>query len=98
MFKQTNSSDTAHWFIYDSTRSPTNVIGDVALAPNLSESEGLSSWGPNTSNSVVDFLSNGFKIRTTATAGFNVNGNTMMYFAFAEHPFVSSKGVPVTAR
>ena len=99
MFKQTNSSDTAHWFIYDSTRSPTNVIGDVGLAPNLSNAEGLgSTWNPNTSNSVVDFVSNGFKIRTTATSGFNINGNTMIYMAFAEHPFVSSKGVPVTAR
>ena len=99
MFKQTNSSDTAHWFIYDTTRSPTNVIGDDAIAPNLSTAEGLgNTWNPNTSDSVVDFLSNGFKIRTTATSGFNIDGNTMMYFAFAEHPFVSSKGVPVTAR
>ena len=99
MFKQTNSSDTAHWFIYDSTRSPTNVIGDVGLAANLTNVEGLgSTWNPNTSDSVVDFVSNGFKIRTTATAGFNISGNTMIYMAFAEHPFVSSKGVPVTAR
>ena len=99
MFKQTNSNDTAHWFIYDSTRSPTNVIGDVGLAANLSTEEGLgSTWNPNTSDSVVDFVSNGFKIRTTATSGFNISGNTMIYMAFAEHPFVSSKGVPVTAR
>ena len=99
MFKQTNSSDTAHWFMYDSTRSPTNVIGDVGLAANLSNAEGLgSTWDPNTSDSVVDFVSNGFKIRTTATSGFNISGNTMIYMAFAEHPFVSSKGVPTTAR
>jgi len=99
LFKQTNSSDTAHWFIYDSTRSPTNVIGDVGLAPDLTNAEGLgSTWNPNTSNSVVDFVSNGFKTRTTATSGFNIADNTMIYMAFAEHPFVSSKGVPVTAR
>ena len=98
MYKQTNSSDTAHWLIFDSKRSPTNVIGDDGLAANLNEAEGLSSWGPNTSDSVVDFVSNGFKIRTTATSGFNISGNTMIYMAFAEHPFVSSKGVPVTAR
>ena len=79
--------DNSQWFIYDSTRVPFNVIGDVGLAANLNETEGLSSWGPNTTGAVVDFLSNGFKIRTTATAGFNVNGGKMIYMAFAEAPF-----------
>jgi len=45
----------------------------------------------------IDFLSNGFKIRTDSGYA-NGNGNTIIYMAFAEHPFVSSKGVPVTAR
>ena len=87
MFKQTTSADNSQWFIYDSTRAPLNVIGDVGLAANLAEAEGLSSWGPNTSGAVVDFLSNGFKIRTTASAGFQVNGGKMIYMAFAEQPF-----------
>jgi len=87
MFKQTTSADNSQWFIYDSTRAPRNVIGDVGLAANLNETEGLSSWGPNTTGQVVDFLSNGFKVRTTATSGFNVNGGSMIYMAFADQPF-----------
>ena len=91
MLKQSSSSDTAYWFIFDSTRSPKNVIGDEAFAANKNEAEGLTSWGPNTSGSVIDFLSNGFKIRTTSTAGFNVSGETMIYFAFAESPFKNAR-------
>ena len=45
----------------------------------------------------IDFLSNGFKCRGTDT-GTNGNGDTYVYMAFAESPFVSSKGVPTTAR
>ena len=45
----------------------------------------------------LDFLSNGFKVRTTDPDS-NASGGTYIYLAFAEHPFVSSKGVPVTAR
>jgi len=37
----------------------------------------------------LDFLSNGFKIRTTGT-GQNYNGETMIYIAFAETPFKNS--------
>ena len=42
-------------------------------------------------------LSNGFKIKTT-WAGFNADGGSYIYMVVAEHPFVSSKGVPTTAR
>ena len=41
-------------------------------------------------------LSNGFKVR-----GYDGNANalgTYIYMAFAEHPFVTSKGIPTTAR
>ena len=44
----------------------------------------------------VDMLSNGFKVR-----GYDGNANalgTYIYMAFAEHPFVTSKGIPTTAR
>ena len=44
-----------------------------------------------------DFLSNGFKIRTSS-AGVNGDGNTFVYIAFAEAPFVNSNGVPGNAR
>ena len=45
----------------------------------------------------LDYLSNGFRI-TTLDDGLNKSGVSYVYFAFAESPFVSSKGVPTTAR
>ena len=45
----------------------------------------------------IDILSNGFKARTT-DGGVNGSGNTHVYMAFAEQPFVNSKGVPCNAR
>ena len=44
----------------------------------------------------IDMLSNGFKHRGTGSAG---NGNyNYIYMAFAENPFVTSTGIPATAR
>ena len=45
----------------------------------------------------VDFLSNGFKART-GRDGINDGGRTYIYAAFAENPFVTSTGIPTTAR
>ena len=44
-----------------------------------------------------DLLSNGFKIRTTS-ATLNQSGVGYIYMAFASNPFVTSSGVPATAR
>ena len=47
-------------------------------------------------NNIVDFLSNGFKLRGS---GGDHNGNdTFVYGAFARHPLVTSSGVPVPAQ
>jgi len=77
------------WQLSDSTRSPFNVIND-RLSPN-------SAAGTAESISWIDFTSNGFKLRHGDVA-WNGSGGTYIYMAFAEHPFVSSKGVPTTAR
>ena len=53
--------------------------------------------GAKAANERMDWLSNGFKIRNTSTP-WNTSGGTFIYIAFAEHPFVSSKGIPTTAR
>ena len=45
----------------------------------------------------IDYLSNGFKIRDT-DAQANGSGETYIYMAFAEHPFVGSGTNPGTAR
>jgi hypothetical protein len=80
----------AGWGMFDSTRTPTNVSKGMLIASsNAVEDTGNA---PR-----VDFLSNGFKWRTTDN-WFNDNGNAAIYMAFAENPFTTSTGVPVTAK
>ena len=84
------SSDTDYWTIFDTTRKTFNII-DNRIHPNVSDAE-YSGDGYG-----IDMLSNGFKQRSTAGA-FNGSGRTYIYMAFAENPFATSGGVPVTAR
>jgi len=84
------SSDTGNWLLYDNKGEPGNLIGDLFYA-NLANAES----GQTTNG--YDFLSNGFKVRNVYGDG-NVNGQTFIYMAFAENPFVTSTGVPTTAR
>ena len=53
-------------------------------------------YDTSTSNH-VDFLSNGFKMRTSS-GGFNEDDRETVYMAFAHQPFVSSEGISTTAR
>ena len=82
------SSGTGQWRMRDNKRSTVNPVG-VVLYANGSNAEAT--------EDNVDFLSNGFKVRTSGAEN-NGNGDTYVYMAFAEHPFVSSQGVPVTAK
>ena len=50
-----------------------------------------------TTNPNMDFLSNGFKFRTTDN-DFNGSGQSYIYMAFAEAPIVGSNNVPANAR
>ena len=70
---------TGNWFILDTTRSTFNESDD-RLNADVNNAE-------STSNSDIDFLSNGFKIRTASTAGINQTSDTHIYLAFAEAPF-----------
>ena len=90
MLKRTDSSN--NWNIFDSKRDVDNQVGNVLYANLTSAEEADASH-----SSANDFLSNGFKLKETGNA-VNGSGATYIYMAFAEHPFVSSKGVPVTAR
>jgi hypothetical protein len=89
MIKRTAGTD--HWYIYDIARAESkgNEV-DIAIEASNANVEFDTSGD-------LDFLSNGFKNRGSITVT-NANGETYIYMAFAEHPFVSSKGVPVTAR
>jgi hypothetical protein len=86
MVKET--SGTGQWRMRDNKRSTVNPVG-VVLYANGTNAEAT--------EDNVDFLSNGFKVRTSGGEN-NGNGDTYVYMAFAEHPFVSSQGVPVTAK
>ena len=82
-----------NWYIADSTRSPSNIT-KAFLSPNLNSAEDTSG---DATDAYFDILSNGFKLRQDFSH-LNASGATHIYMAFAEHPFVSSKGVPTTAR
>ena len=83
------SSGVADWNIFDSKRPNAFNEANGRLRSNDNTVE-------STSDAGVDLLSNGFKCRLGSE--FNANGTTNIYMAFAESPFVSSEGVPTTAR
>ena len=89
MIKRTDASK--NWYMFNNKFSPFNVLGTTITANN---NDAQSSEGSGT---YVDFLSNGFKWRQDFSHA-NASGGEHIYMAFAEHPFVSSEGVPVTAR
>jgi hypothetical protein len=83
------SSGVADWNIFDNKRPNAFNEADGRLRTNDATVE-------STSDAGVDLLSNGFKCRLGSE--FNASSTTNIYMAFAEHPFVSSDGVPTTAR
>ncbi len=90
MFK--NTSAVENWRIVDNKRDIDNPVVQH-LYPNLSNAEGSGT----AYSDFVDFLSNGFKIRS-GSGEINGSGGTYIYMAFAENPLVGTNGVPATAR
>ena len=77
------------WWLADNKRNTFNAQKTL-LRPNQSVAESQ----PYTE--AFDFLSNGFKVRASAS---DVNRSSgIIYMAFAESPFVTSTGIPTTAR
>jgi len=87
------TSTTGNWVILDNKRSDVSNanVNDQVLYPNLSNAE-LSS-----TTRAIDTVSNGFKCRGDG-GNINASGSTYIYMAFAENPFVTSGGIPTTAR
>jgi len=83
--------NTGNWLTFDIERS-TN-LNDNYIYLNSNAVEGTSS------SSGVDFLSNGIKMRNTYNDA-NASGYSAkyIYMAFADNPFVTSTGIPTTAR
>ena len=88
MIKRTNTS--GNFFIMDTKRDPINVM-DKRLFANLTNAE------QTNTEYVVDFYSNGFKLKGYVSQS-NASGSRYTYMAFASNPFVSSQGIPTTAR
>ena len=78
-----------NWLVQDNKRPGYNPTSGRLFA-NTNGAE-------NTDTELPDHLSNGFKVRS-ASYGTNKSGETYIYMAFAENPFVTSTGVPTTAR
>ena len=76
------------WYMYDNKRDGGFNVNDDSVLANTNDAEFSSN---------IDFLSNGVKIRTSGT-GENQSGTNYIFMAFAENPFVTSTGIPTTAR
>ena len=73
-----SSNGSTNWFILDNKRDVNNeVLKDLTANTSAEEAD---------NSNFLDFLSNGFKLRTTGAA-VNGAGRTMIYMAFAEAPF-----------
>jgi len=86
-FKESSAAD--NWVCVDNKRNAFNPVKG-RLRFDLSSDE-------DSPLEICDFLSNGFKLRSTLDEN-NTSGVTHIYGAFAEAPFVNSNGVPGNAR
>jgi len=75
LYKRTGGASS--WALIDSERGISNPIGPYVF-PDTSDAEA--------SATILDFTSNGFKIRATFNST-NASGETYIYMAFAENPF-----------
>jgi hypothetical protein len=78
MVKKTDGAGVDGWTITDKERDPINVMDQRIQAQSSSAEAG--------DVDLVDFLSNGFKIRYNGQMN-NQSGTTYIYMAFAENPF-----------
>jgi len=90
MVKRSDSNLVANWSMFDNKRSSYNIERSQ-LEANTSDAQ------QTDASADIDLLSNGFKLRSTADEN-NDGGGTYIYMAFAENPFVTSTGIPTTAR
>ena len=85
-----NADASESWLLMDNKRPTAGNPNDKGLFANSNSAE-------ETGVNRLDFLSNGFKQRINAGTN-NQSGINYIYMAFAENPFVTSTGIPTTAR
>ena len=83
-----NTTTAASWLMYDNKRLGYNVDNNELVANTADDEETYDQ---------IDILSNGFKMRANGTST-NKSGDTFIYMAFAENPFVASNYNVATAR
>jgi len=83
------SNLVTNFHLYDNKRDPINRA-DIILRANASNAEATNS------EFAYDFVSNGFKARSSSSE-FNGSGNTFIYYAVGQS-LVGSNNVPCTAR
>ena len=88
LFKRTSS--TSNWSLFDNKRNTFNITDSYIQADTTAAEQEYS-------DIYVDFLSNGIKQRGT-NISLNSSGDSFIYMAFAENPFVTSTSIPTTAR
>ena len=86
LWKPTTQGAT-DWVLMDSTRDTFNPLDTYLLA---------NSSGPGGTLVIMDFLSNGFKLRQVS--GNNESGQTIIFMAFAERPSGTMFGLDANAR
>tara|TARA_Y100001937_G_scaffold99967_1_gene136648 strand:+ start:950 stop:1987 length:1038 start_codon:yes stop_codon:yes gene_type:complete len=87
-FKRTTGA-VANWQMWDNKRDPDNPV-ENAFHIDSNDADG-------SPDQDIDFLSNGFKIRSSQ-GHLNANGVTFVYYAVAEEPLVGTNKVCSTAR
>ena len=86
-----SNTDASEWAMFDNKRNTGNETADVLRANSSNAEE------DSTGNNSIDILSNGFKVRGTG-GWVGTSGRGFIYMAFASNPFVTSTGIPTTAR
>ena len=90
VFMKNTADSGGNWQLFDNKRNTYNQM-NRRLFPSNSDAENTDA------NNNIDFLSNGFKMRTS-NGDTNSNGVTFIYYAVASSPFTTSTGIPTTAR
>ncbi len=83
LLRNATNTTGVDWVILDTARDTYN-IADARLNANTA--------GAETTESFIDILSNGFKVRTGGQL-LNGSGQTIIYAAFAENPFQANGGL-----
>jgi len=87
LVKNTSTAGT-NWQIVDNKRLGYNGANNRLYTDDAAA---------ESTTQTMDILSNGFKMRTTNNL-VNASGSNYIGIAFAENPFVTSTGIPTTAR